>query len=77
MHKNKKIMICKFHLKNKCQFGECKFLHLSINELNYVLNKMEDLKQENESLKYDLGDKYLEIIFNDIIFLNFSSKLAR
>jgi hypothetical protein len=51
MHKNKKIMICKFHLKNKCQFGECKFLHLSINELNYVLNKMEDLKQENESLK--------------------------
>ena len=78
MHKNKKIIICKFHLKNKCQFGEeCKFLHLSINELNYVLNKMEDLKQENESLKSDLGDKYLEIIFNDIIFLNFSSKLAR
>ncbi len=38
---------------------------------------MEDLKQENESLKSDLGDKYLEIIFNDKIFLNFSSKLAK
>ena len=26
MHKNKKIIICKFNLKNKCKFGEeCKF----------------------------------------------------
>jgi hypothetical protein len=64
MHKNKKIIICKFNLKNKCQFGkECKFLHLSINELNCVLNKMEDLKQENESLKSDLRNKCLEIRF--------------
>ncbi len=24
MHENKKIIICKFNLKNKCQFGEHK-----------------------------------------------------
>jgi len=37
MHENKKIIICKFNLKNKCQFGEkCKFRHISINELNDI-----------------------------------------
>ena len=62
MHKNKKIIICKFNLKNKCLFGEkCKFRHISISELNDILNKMEDLKQENESLKLDLKEKSREI----------------
>jgi hypothetical protein len=62
MHKNKKIIICKFNLKNKCQFGEkCKFRHISINELNDILNRMEDLKQENESLKLGLKEKSREI----------------
>jgi isochorismate synthase EntC len=52
MHKNKKIIICKFNLKNKCKLGEkCKFKHLNINELNEILNKFEGLKQEYESLK--------------------------
>ena len=62
MHKNKKIIICKFNLKNKCLFGEkCKFRHISINELNDILNKIEDFKQENESLKLDLKEKSREI----------------
>ena len=48
----KKIIICKFNLKNKCQFSEkCKLRQLSINELNDILNKMEDLKQENVEKK--------------------------
>ncbi len=52
MHKNKKIIICKFNLKNKCKLGEkCKFKHLNLNELNEILNKFEGLKQEYESLK--------------------------
>ena len=62
MHKNKKIIICKFNLKNKCHFGEkCNFRHIRLDELNNILNKMEDLKQENESLKLDLKEKSREI----------------
>ena len=62
MHKKKKIIICKFNLKNKCLFGEkCKFRHLSINELNDVLKNVEDLKQENELLKSELKQKCIEI----------------
>ena len=58
MHKNKKITICKFNLKNKCKFGEkCKFRHLNIDELNDILNKFEDLKEENQSLKKNLTEK--------------------
>ncbi len=50
------------NLKNKCQYGEkCKFRDISINELNDILNKMEDLKQENESLNLDLKEKSWEI----------------
>ena len=60
----KKIIICKFNLKNKCQFGEkCKFKHLSINALNEILNKFEDIKQENVSLKRNLKEK-LKMISN-------------
>jgi hypothetical protein len=60
----KKIIICKFNLKNKCQFGEkCKFQHLSIDALNEILNKFEDIKQENVSLKRNLKEK-LKIISN-------------
>jgi hypothetical protein len=52
MHTNKKIIICKFHLKNKCQSGEkCKFRHVSVNELNDIFTKFKDLKQENTILK--------------------------
>jgi hypothetical protein len=62
MHKNKKIIICKFNLKNKCLFGEkCKFQHLSMNELSDFLSKLEDLKQENDILKSELKEKRLEI----------------
>jgi hypothetical protein len=58
MHKNKNIIICKFNLKIKCKFGEkCKFRHLNIDELNDILNKFEDLKQENESLKKNLTER--------------------
>ena len=62
MHTNKKITICKFHLKNKCQSGEkCKFRHLSVNELNDIFTKFKDLKQENTSLKRDLKDKCIKL----------------
>ena len=55
---NKKIIICKFNLKNKCKFGEkCKFRHLNIDELNDILNKFEELKQEIESLQKNLTEK--------------------
>ena len=57
MHKNKKIIIiCKFNLKNKC-----KFRHLNVSELNDILNKFKSLKNENESLKLDLKEKYQKI----------------
>jgi hypothetical protein len=63
-HAKKKIIICKFNLKNKCQFGEkCKFKHLSINALNKILNEFEDTKQENVSLKRNLKEK-LKMISN-------------
>ena len=63
MDKNKKIIIiCKFNLKNKCKFGEkCKFRHLNLSELSDILNKFESLKNENESLKLDLKEKYQKI----------------
>jgi hypothetical protein len=58
MHKNKKIIICKFNLKNKCKFGEeCKFKHLNLNEMNKILIEFEDLKQKYESLKRNLKEK--------------------
>ena len=51
----KKIIICKFNIKNKCLFGEkCKFQHLSINAQNENLNKFEGINQENVSLKRNL-----------------------
>ena len=54
----KKIIICKFNIKNKCLFGEkCKFQHLSINALNEILNKFEDINQENVSLKRNSNEK--------------------
>ena len=62
MHTNKKIIICKFHLKNKCQSGEkCKFRHVSVNEVNDIFTKFKDLKQENTSLKRDLKDKCIKL----------------
>jgi hypothetical protein len=62
IHTKKKIIICKFYLKNKCQFGEkCKFRHIGVSELNDILNKFEDLKQENTSLKRDLKDKNIKL----------------
>ena len=58
IHRNKKIIICKFNLKNKCKFGEkCKFRHLNIDELNDILNRFEDLKQENEQHKKNFTEK--------------------
>jgi hypothetical protein len=53
IHRNKKIIICKFNLKNKCKFGEkCKFRHLNIDELNDILNRFEDLiSKKMSSLK--------------------------
>jgi len=62
IHTKKKIIICKFYLKNKCQFGEkCKFRHIGVSELNDILNKFEDLKQENTSLKRNLKDKNIKL----------------
>jgi hypothetical protein len=59
MHANKKIIICKFNLKNKCKFGEkCKFRHLNVNELNDILTKFEGLKQEYESLKRNFRENF-------------------
>ena len=60
MHTNKKNIICKFHLKNKCQSGE-KCWHVSVNELNDILTKFKDLKQENTSLKRDLKGKCIKL----------------
>ena len=81
MHKNKKIIIiCKFNLKNKCKFGEkCRFRHLNVSELNDILNKFESLKNENESLKLDLKEKYqkisnLEKNYGDVINLEKTSQ---
>jgi len=65
MHQNKKIIICKFNLKNKCKFGEkCKFRHLKVNELNEILHEYEDLKWEVMSLKSQLKEKCLQL--NDL-----------
>ncbi len=53
LHQKKKII---------CLFGEkCKFRHFSINKLNDVLKKVEDLKQDNELLKSELKAKCIEI----------------
>jgi len=62
MHTSKKIIICKFNLKKKCQFGEkCKYRHISVNEINEILASFVGLKQENESLKSVLKDKCREL----------------
>ncbi len=62
MHKNKKIIICKFNLKNKCKFGEkCKHRHLSLNELNDIIYQYEELKQENKVLKLNFNEKCQEL----------------
>jgi hypothetical protein len=53
--KKVKIIIFKFNLKNKCKFGEkCKFQHIGIKELNDILAKFEDHKQENVLVKLNL-----------------------
>ena len=58
MYRNKKIIICKFNLKNKCKLGEkCKFKHFNINELNDILNKFEGLKQEYTSRSKEVSKK--------------------
>ena len=50
MHSNK-IIICKYYLKNKCKFRKkCKFRHLSVNKMNDILKKYEELKREKTSL---------------------------
>jgi hypothetical protein len=55
MYTSKKIIICKFNLKNQCKFGEkCKFQHIGIKELNDILAKFEDHKQENVLVKLNL-----------------------
>jgi hypothetical protein len=62
MYTSKKIIICKFNLKNKCKFGEkCKFQHIGIKELNDILAKFEDLKQENVLLKLNLKKKSIKL----------------
>ena len=63
MHtKKKNIIICKFNLNNKCKFEEkCRFQHISVNELNDIINKFQDLKQENASLKLMLKEKSLKL----------------
>ena len=64
MHtKKKNIIICKFNLNNKSKFEEkCRFQHISVNELNDIINKYQDLKQENAPLKLILKEKSLKII---------------
>ncbi len=60
--KKKNIIICKFNLNNKSKFEEkCRFQHISVNELNDIINKYQDLKQENASLKLMLKEKSLKL----------------
>ena len=62
MHSNKKIIIYKFNLKKKCQFGDkCKYRHISVNELNEILASFDSLKQENQLLKSVSTDKCREL----------------
>jgi hypothetical protein len=56
--KKKIIIFCKFNLNNKCKFEEkCRFQHISVNELNDIINKYQDPKQENAPLKLILKEK--------------------
>ncbi len=45
-----------------CKFGEkCKFRNLSVNKINDILNKHQELKQEKASLKLQLKGKCFKI----------------
>jgi len=51
MHR-KKIVICKYHLKDKCKFGsKCNFVHIQMKEIEQNLEEIIKLKSENASLK--------------------------
>jgi hypothetical protein len=61
-----------------CKFGEkCKFRNLSVNKINDILNKYQELKQEKASLKLqlkgkcfklkNLGEKYCDVT-NDNVY---------
>jgi len=48
----KKILICKYHLKDKCKFGgKCNFLHIQMKEIEQNLEEVSKLRSENLSLK--------------------------
>ncbi len=46
-------------------------MNISINELNDILNKMEDLKQENESLKLISNALFYQTKRNRTQIINF------
>ena len=47
-----KIIICKYHLKDKCKFGsKCNFLHIQKHEIEHTLEEVIKLRSENTSLK--------------------------
>jgi hypothetical protein len=48
----KKILICKYHLKDKCKFGgKCNFLHIQMKEIEQNLEEVSKLRSENLLLK--------------------------
>ena len=48
----KKILICKYHLKDKCKFGgKCNFLHIQMKEIEKNLREVIKLRSENLLLK--------------------------
>ena len=48
----KKIVICKYHLKDKCKFGsKCNFVHIQMKEIEQNLEEVIKLRSENASLK--------------------------
>ena len=47
-----KIIICKYHLKDKCKFwGKCNFLHIKMKEIEENLEEISKLRSENALLK--------------------------
>ncbi len=68
MH-GKKIIICKYHLKNKCKFGsKCNFVHIQKKEIEHNLEEVIKLRSENASLKtefYKLVQENRKSKFNE------------
>ena len=52
-----KFKICKFFLKHKCKYGSrCTFQHVSLNEIEVLIETLNEVKIENGSLKRELNN---------------------